>query len=222
MSLRAAIFDFNGTLSDDEPILYRIFAELFAKTWRYELARDDYFARLAGRSDREIIATVAGEAMARNTPSERLMVVNELLDARASSYREIVAQDCPIRPATVELVHALAARGIPLAIVTGAQRADVQHVLSHGPVTDSFAHLITAEDVERGKPDPQGFLMAAAALDVPPEEIAVFEDSVAGIRGAIAAGMRCIAVRGTHDEKTLRAETDDVVGELSPEVLNLL
>lgn len=222
MNLRAAIFDFNGTLSDDEPILYLIFAELFAKTWRYELARDDYFARLAGRSDREIIATVAGEAMARNTPSERLMVVNELLDARASRYREIVAQDCPIRPATVELVHALAARGIPLAIVTGAQRADVQHVLSHSPVADSFAHLITAEDVERGKPDPQGFLMAAAALDVPPEEIVVFEDSVAGIRGVIAAGMRCIAVRGTHDEETLRAETDDVVGELSPEVLNLL
>ena len=222
MNLQAAIFDFNGTLSDDETILYQIFAELFAKLWRYELAPDDYFARLAGRSDREIIATVAGEAMALNTPAERLTVVNELLDARAGRYSEIVAQDCPIRPATVELIHALTARGMPLAIVTGAQRADVRHVLSLSPVAESFAHLITAEDVERGKPDPQGFLMAAAALDVPPAEIVVFEDSIAGIRGATAAGMRCIAVRGTHDETTLRAETDDVIGELSPEVLNLL
>lgn len=222
MNLRAAIFDFNGTLSDDEPILYRIFAELFAKIWRYDLTPDDYFARLAGRSDREIIATVAGEAMGGNTAAERSMVVNELLDARARRYREIVAQDCPILPATVELVHTLAARGIPLAIVTGAQRADVRHVLSHSPVADSFAHLITAEDVERGKPDPQGFLMAAAAFDVPPGEIVVFEDSIAGIRGAAAAGMRCIAVRGTHDEETLRAEIDDVVGELNPEILTLL
>ena len=64
--------------------------------------------------------------------------------------------------------------------------------------------------------------MAAAALDVLPAAIVMFEDSVAGIRAAIAAGMRCITVRGTHDEETLRAETDDVVGELSLEVLNLL
>ena len=222
MNLQAAIFDFNGTLSDDEPILFQIFAQLFAQTWRYDLAREDYFARLAGRSDREIIDAVAREAMAPSTATERLTVVNELLDARARHYREIVAQDCPIRPATVELVHALTARGIPLAIVTGAQRADVEHVLSHSTVADSFAHLIAAEDVDRGKPDPQGFLLAAAAFAIAPGGIVVFEDSVAGIRGANAAGMRCIAVRGTHDETTLRAETDDIVSELSPEVLNLL
>lgn len=222
MNLQAAIFDFNGTLSDDEPILFRIFGELFAKAWRYDLARDDYFARLAGRSDREIIETVAGETMASATPIARLTVVNELLDSHGRRYREIVAQDCPIRPATVELVQALTTRGIPIAIVTGAQRADVLHVLSHSPVAESFAHLIAEEDVERGKPDPQGFLMAAAAFGTEPVNILVFEDSVAGIRGATAAGMRCIAVRGTHDEATLRGETDIVVGELSPEALNLL
>lgn len=222
MNLQAAIFDFNGTLSDDEPILFRIFGELFAQRWRYDLAGDDYFSRLAGRSDREIIETVAGETMAAQTPAERVTVVNELLDAHGKRYREIVAQDCPIRPATVTLVQTLTALGIPLAIVTGAQRADVLHVLSHSPVAGSFAHLIAEEDVERGKPDPQGFLLAAAALDVEPANILVFEDSVAGIRGAAAAGMRCIAVQGTHDKETLRGETEHVVGELSPEALNLL
>lgn len=222
MNFQAAIFDFNGTLSDDEPILFRIFTELFATTWHYDLARDDYFARLAGHSDREIIDAVAGEIMAAETPAARLTIVNGLLDAHGRRYREIVAQDCPIRPATVALVQTLTARGRPLAIVTGAQRADVQHVLSHSPVTDSFAHLIAEEDVERGKPDPEGFLLAAAAFGIDPADIIVFEDSVAGIRGATAAGMRCIAVRGTHDEATLRRETEHVVDELSPEVLNLL
>lgn len=222
MNLRGAIFDFNGTLSDDEPILFRVFGELFADRWHYELDRTDYFARLAGRSDREIIATVAGETMAAATSSEREATVTALLLAHTHRYREIVAGDCPIQPGTVELVRTLTTQDIPLAIVTGAQRADVLHVLSHSPVEDSFAHLFAEEDVARGKPDPQGFLLAAKALGMSPADIVVFEDSVAGIRGATAARMRCIAVEGTHSGQILRAETPLVVGELSPDVLNLL
>lgn len=222
MNLRAAIFDFNGTLSDDEPILFRIFGELFENRWLYNLTREDYFTRLAGHSDREIIETVAAVSMATASAVEREAAVADLLAARRDRYRELVALDCPIRPATVELVRSLTAQGIRLAIVTGAQRADVLHVLAHSPVTDSFTQLIAAEDVDRGKPDPQGFLLAATALGLEPTDIVVFEDSVAGIRGATAAGMRCIAVAGTHDVDTLRSETDLVVGELSPEVLHLL
>lgn len=218
----AAIFDFNGTLSDDEPVLFKIFSELFAQQWGYELGRPEYFGQLAGHSDREIIHAVADRFMAENAAAECESVVTDLLAQRQVRYREIVAQTSPILPATVELVRTLAAQGSALAIVTGAQRADVQHVLAHSPIPDAFAHVIAQEDVDRGKPDPQGFLLAATTLDIDPTNIVVFEDSLAGIRAAHAAQMRCIAVCGTHDEATLRAECSIVVAALSPLVLDLL
>lgn len=218
----AAIFDFNGTLSDDEPVLFKIFGELFAQQWGYQLGRAEYFDHLAGHSDREIIQTVVNQCMAGSTTAERDRVVDDLLAKRRVRYREIVAQNSPILPATVELVRLLATQGSALAIVTGAQRADVQHVLANSPIPHAFAHVIAQDDVDRGKPDPQGFLLAAAALDVDPTGIVVFEDSIAGIRAARAARMRCIAVCGTHDEATLRAECALVVAALNPSVLDLL
>ncbi len=218
----AAIFDFNGTLSDDEPVLFQIFGELFAQQWGYALGRAEYFGQLAGRSDREIIHTVAVQNLPGRPAAECEAVVTELLARRQGRYREIVAGSCPIRPGTIELVRTLIAGGTALAIVTGAQRCDVLHVLAHSPIPTAFAQIVTQEDVICGKPDPEGFLQAAAALGVEPPDVVVFEDSLVGIRAAHAARMRCIAVCGTHDEPTLRAECAIVVAALSPTVLDLL
>ena len=198
----AAIFDFNGTLSDDEPVLFQIFGELFAQQWGYALGRAEYFGQLAGRSDREIIHTVAVQNLPGRPAAECEAVVTELLARRQGRYREIVAGSCPIRP--------------------GAQRCDVLHVLAHSPIPTAFAQIVTQEDVICGKPDPEGFLQAAAALGVEPPDVVVFEDSLVGIRAAHAARMRCIAVCGTHDEPTLRAVCAIVVAALSPTVLDLL
>ena len=82
--------------------------------------------------------------------------------------------------------------------------------------------VVTEEDVTRGKPDPEGFLRAARALGVEPHEVLVLEDSLAGVRAAKAAGMRCVAVTGTHDTATLAAEGVTVVDVLSPALLDLL
>ncbi|CAN5338190.1 HAD family phosphatase [soil metagenome] len=222
LTVRAAIFDFNGTLSDDEPILYRVFSALTALHFDHELTERDYFDRLAGRSDREIIDLLVAECRPGLLADERRAMVDALLDERREMYRHIVAESCPILPGTEALVKDLVARNIPLAIVTGAQRPDVLHVLAHSPLTDVFAHIVTEEDVTHGKPDPEGFLIAARLLGADPSDILVCEDSIAGVRAAKAAGMHVVAVTGTHDKATLEAETDLVVDALSPEVLALL
>ena len=148
----AVIFDFNGTLSNDEHILFGIFSELFRVHLGWAMTADEYRDELLGRSDREIIER-AVQLHGRRTDEE----VNELLQLRQGAYKERVAEEHPIGQATEQLVNLLADNGIPLAIVTGAQRDDVLAVLQSSPVGELFSVLVAEEDVTDGKPHPEGF-----------------------------------------------------------------
>jgi len=211
---RAVFFDFNGTLSDDEPVLERVFTEIFHAYLGWRMTPADYFDRLAGHSDREIVEIAVAErlgALSMNQP-----LVERLLALRRERYRQIVEQHSPVLPDTVALVRRLVDDGRTLAVVTGAQRPDVEFVLDHAGLQGVFATVVAEEDVTRGKPDPEGFLLAATRLGVNPDEVLVLEDSVAGVRAAKAAGMRCLAVTGTHSAVTLAAEGVATVDVLSP------
>lgn len=206
----AVVFDFNGTLSDDEPILFDIFRELFAAHLGWEMSNDDYRTDLLGRSDREIVE----RAVARHG-SGGAAQVEELLRLRTVAYRRRVGQTPTISDATVRLVKMLADSGIPLGIVTGAQRDDVTAVLAHSPAGNHFPVVVTEEDVARGKPHPEGFLTAAALLGRRPIDVLVFEDSVPGVTAAVAAGMHCIAVASAQSDPELGAVAPAVVTALS-------
>lgn len=208
----AVIFDFNGTLSNDEPILFDIFAGMFADHLGWQMTAQDYRDELLGHSDREIIEI----AVARHGRCDH--DVDDLLRIRRDQYLHRVAEHNPITDATVELVEHLAGLGVPMAIVTGAQRADVVAVLNSSPVGRRIPILVAEEDVTRGKPDPEGFLWAAGLLSRTPGDILVFEDSVPGVRGALAAGMHCIAVAADPTSE-LRAVAPAIVAELSPRLL---
>jgi beta-phosphoglucomutase len=208
----AVIFDFNGTLSDDEPILFRIFSELFGEHLSWAMTQQDYDQHLLGHSDREIVekALVISGADGHD--------VDALLELRKRRYRELVTGANPIRPDTVRLVQLLAEHGVPMAIVTGAQRDDVRAVLASSPVGELIQVVVAEEDVARGKPDPEGFLAGADQLGCAPTEILVFEDSVPGVRGALAAGMRCIAV-AAEPSADLAAVAPTIVERLSVEMV---
>lgn len=209
------IFDFNGTLCDDEPILLEIFTELFDEHLGWELTPEDYYGRLAGRSDREIVEIVVAEQAAGDAA-----LTEDLLRLRGVRYQQEVAGRSPIAPRTVALVDRLAAEGVPMAIVTGAQREDVRCVLDSSPVGRHLSHLVTEEDVRNGKPDPEGFLAGAEALGLRPAQLLVFEDSLPGVRGARAAGMSCIAVGGARASAELRAVAEAVVPALDVTLLD--
>lgn len=209
----AVIFDFNGTLSDDEPILFDIFSELFDTHLGWAMTADDYRRELLGKSDREII-----EYAHAHHGGAGGLGVNDLLRIRHGRYKERVAGQSPITASAVELVELLAAHGIPVAIVTGAQRDDVLAVLEHSPVGALIPILVAEEDVTDGKPHPEGYLTGARLLDREPGDILVFEDSVPGVQAALAAGMRCVAV-GTDPTPELRAVAPVIVEKLSPELV---
>jgi beta-phosphoglucomutase len=211
----AVIFDFNGTLSDDEPILFDIFSELFRTHLNWDMTPEDYRNELLGRSDREIVE----HAVTRHGGGTEEEVA-ELLRLRQGVYKQRVAGKNPIADTTVELVKLLADNHIPIGIVTGAQRDDVLAVLESSPAGELFSVLIAEEDVRNGKPHPEGFLAAARLLDREPSDVLVFEDSAPGVRAALAAGMHCIVVGDTQHPHELWATATAIVADLSPELVS--
>src|SRR5207302_10862195 len=143
----AIIFDFNGTLSDDEPIMCEIFIELFAEHGK-PLSAQEYFDRLAGLSDPEIVRRWLGH----DHPD-----VDEVIDERVSRYRTAVADGSTIPESVREAVRYTAER-VPAAVVTGATRAEVEPVLAAAGLLESFAGIVSADDVVDGKPHPESYL----------------------------------------------------------------
>jgi beta-phosphoglucomutase len=211
VSCRAVIFDFNGTLSDDEPVLYRIYAELFAEHGR-PLRERDYYDRLAGLSDPEIVHRWLGS----HNDSEA--VVHQ----RVTRYRELVADGSTITPAVRRAVAGAAAR-VPVAIVSGASAAEIRPVVAAAGLEPSFAAIVTSDDVRHGKPHPEGYeialrRLAGRAPGLQPADVTVLEDTEAGVAAAKAAGMRCIAVGGTLRPDRLAA-ADEIVPAVDEAVI---
>jgi len=205
--VRAVAFDFNGTLSDDEPILLSVYQEMFAEHER-PLSAAEYFETLAGRSEEAIIASwlgAEGDVLAE--------LVEERIDrylARSGSGETVSA---PIRDAV-----AYAAARVPVAVVSGAFRREIEPVLAGAQLEDYVSVLVAADDVERGKPDPAGYALALELLGIAGSDAVAFEDTEAGVASAKAAGLRCIAVAGTHPPDRLRL-ADELVATLDSAVL---
>ena len=196
---RAVVFDFNGTLSQDEPILCEIFSELFAEHGR-PLSAQEYFDELAGLSDPEIVRTWLGESHP---------AVDEVIAERIRRYRAAVADGSTVSEEVRAAVRYAAAR-VPVAIVSGAARAEIEPVLAGAGIGDSVTVIVPAEDVERGKPHPDGYARAATLLGVAAPDIVAFEDTEAGVASAKDAGLRCIAVLGTLSPARL-VRADEIV-----------
>ena len=212
MPLQAVIFDFNGTLSHDEPILCEIFCDLFAEYGR-PLSVQEYFDQLAGLSDPEIVRTWLG----RDHPS-----VDEVIQRRIAQYRERVADGSSVPEPVRQAVRYAAARA-QVGIVSGAARAEIEPVLRAAGLADLVGPIVAAEDVVEGKPHPAGYLRALTLLEsgVGASDALVFEDTEAGIASAKAAGIRCIAVLGTLAPERLAA-ADELVGAIDIELMQRL
>jgi beta-phosphoglucomutase len=209
---RAVIFDFNGTLSDDEPILYGIYAELFAEQGR-PLGAGEYLERLAGRSDEEIFATWLGADHA---------AIDQLVEQRIARYRTRVADGTSISEPVRSAVRRAAAR-VPVGIVTGAAREEIEPVLRAARLGNLVSFVVCAGDVVAGKPDPEGYLRALELIggDVRAGEVIVFEDTEAGVSSAKAAGMHVIALTGTLGPGRL-GQADALIEAIEPELIDRL
>ena len=202
----AIIFDFNGTLSDDEPIMCEIFINLFAEHGK-PLSAQEYFDQLAGLSDPEIVRTWLGE----DHPD-----IDDVIAERVNRYRAALGDGSSIHEHVREAVR-YAAERVPLAICSGAARAEIEPVVEAAGLAECFRVIVASDDVVRGKPDPEGYLKTLRLLGDPKDAL-VFEDTEAGIASAKAAGLPVIAKLGTLDPQRLR-EADELIDRIDVELM---
>lgn len=193
-TLRAALFDLDGTLIDREPLMTAALAEV-VRAAGLRLA-DEEASSFVGRAWPDVHREL-------DLRSRVGWSLPELLERVFAAADRLQADGFPARvlPGGTELVARLATSGVPVALVTGSTRAEAEASLHQLGVRHHVSAVFAAEDYAPGKPDPAGFLAAARALGVADHErsaCVVFEDSDAGIASARAAGMRVVATAAAN------------------------
>ena len=198
-TLAAIIFDFDGVIADSEPLHFAGFRLTLAEIG-ISLTESDYYANYLGYDDRGCFIAALTAHQRPADPS----VIAPLMQRKAQAYLESVKDHLVIFPGVREFVSEAAAT-YPLAIASGALRHEIEFILEQTGLRKAFLHITGAEDVSKGKPDPEPFLHALAALNrqrpnqtIAPDSCLVIEDSIPGLRGAKTAGMKVLAVANTH------------------------
>jgi len=209
---RALVFDFDGVIADDEPLHLAAFQRALAAEG-VALSAEAYYARYLGFDDHDAVVEALRDAGRPVTPDR----VQALMAAKAGHFLDLVRDGVRIFPGVPELVRAAAGR-VPLAIASGALRREIALILAQAGLTRAFTAIVSAEDVEEGKPSPAAFLAALERLretvpDLAPAHCLVVEDSRAGVEAARRAGMRCLAVTNSYPAEAL-ADADLVVTSL--------
>lgn len=197
----ALLFDFNGTLSDDEPLVCSIFVGLFAELGR-PIMREEYFTRFAGQTDDAIVRCWLGE----DFPD-----LDAVVEERVARYLAAAADGSTVAEAAREAVL-YAAEHVPVAVVSSAARAEIDAVLAGAGLAGTFEAIVSFEDVTERKPDPEPYEHALDLLGRPTGAVA-FEDTDVGIASARAAGLRCIGIATSLPPERLAA-AEEVVAEL--------
>src|ERR1051325_8715834 len=213
--LQAVIFDFNGIIVDDEPIHYRLFQRVFAEEG-IDLAEATYYQRYLGFDDRGAFLAAFRDHGRAIGPAK----LQQLIARKADYYQEAIRNCVAIFPGVRALIEDLT-RHVPLAVASGALRQEIETILQAAGLLSHFRAIVSAEDVQQGKPEPEIFIKALAALNaangagaaIAPVDCVVIEDSKEGVRGARHAGMKCLAVTNSHPSELLQ-EADAIVASL--------
>jgi beta-phosphoglucomutase len=196
--MRAIIFVFDGVIADSEPIHFSVFQRVLGEEGLL-LSREEYYADYLGYDDKGCFAAFLA---AHGRPVSQSLV-DHLVERKAAAYFEHIKERPIIFPGVRERVQE-AAMTRRLAVCSGALRQEIEFILELAGIRKEFEHITSAEDVRHGKPNPEGFLHALASLNrhgserIAPHQCLVIEDSLPGIRGAHAAGMKVLAVANTH------------------------
>jgi len=212
--LKAIIFDFDGVISDSELLHWQSFNEVLAD-FGIKLARQEYFDRYLGFTDTELIEKVFAEKGIQSEPDS----IKDLIARKGVVFGHLARRSGHIISGVRETVEMLRQNGLLLAICSGASKADIDVMLEGSGLEEFFSVIISADDVARGKPDPEGYLLTLAKISelfgerVSPADCVVIEDSHWGIEAGAGAGMAVVAVTNSYGPEDL-GTADKVVSNL--------
>jgi beta-phosphoglucomutase len=216
---RAILFDFDGVIVNSEPLHFRSFQAVL-KTEHIELTEEEYYRELIGFDDKNAIRHVFAKHDRPLLPGTILRIMTK----KTEGMMDWVGRDPPhALPGVEEFVRGLW-RNYPLAVCSGAVREEIEAMLEGVSLRDCFGTIVAAEDVTRGKPDPEGYLLTAGLVSekmklkepLAPGDCLIVEDAPAVIRSVKAEGFPVLAVATTYTPSSL-GEADWVCESLRPE-----
>ena len=188
------IFDMDGVLADTGHIHYDSWIKM-ATEIGVEFTRD-MFEQTFGQQSPAITRKLVG-------PEVSELLIEEWASLKEQYYRKIVKDKLTPLPGAIRIIKILKSEGFKLAIGSSGPPENVELLLGKLKIKDYFDAIITAAEVEKGKPEPDVFLIAAKILDINPKNCLVIEDAPVGIEAANRAGMISLALTTTHNKEEL-------------------
>ncbi|MHB8206804.1 MAG: HAD family hydrolase [Mucilaginibacter sp.] len=191
-----AIFDMDGTLVDNTPYHFKSWQAFFKKHGLGELAESTYKTSISGVP---IIETLRGLF-----PDADEATLKGYQNEKETYYREIYAPFLRPINGLENFLSELKDADIKMAMASSATMGDINFILNKIPIRKDFEAIIDGSRVTKGKPNPQIFLKTAEELNADPANCVVFEDSLAGIKAANAAGMKVVGITTSHKADQLQ------------------
>lgn len=214
--LRAIIFDMDGVICDSEPLHMQAFQTVMQEEGKI-ITDQEYYDRYLAHDDRGSFEA-AFQSSGQSVDPQKM---KNLLIRKARGFDAAMKEHLVIYPGVDAFVKRAGEKYI-LALASGARRLEVEFVLKKAKIRDSFAAIVSADDVQNGKPQPEAFetalrLMNQVRLDgtpfITPAECLVIEDSPRCIRTAKALGMRTVGMATSYKPEEL-SEANLVVDTL--------
>lgn len=203
--VEAVIFDLDGVLADTEPFSIEA-GRMTMKEYGIKLTPGEK-RRAFGRTDLDISAYAI---KLRNLD----LKPEALVRRKDRIYSGLIKGKLKPMPGAWELLKNLKKRGMPFAVASSGTPEKINATLTETGLGRMFNIIVSAEDITRGKPDPDIFLKAAEKLGARPENCLVVEDSQAGIEAAKAAGMKCLALKSPNTYGQDLSKADRVIDSL--------
>jgi HAD superfamily hydrolase (TIGR01509 family) len=209
MNQFAFVFDMDGVIVDTNPY-HKITLRQFAEKYGYTLSEEELIKKIYGRTNKEWIPNLFGRAMS----SEE---VSRFGEEKEQLFRDLYEKDIVEVAGLTTFLDQAMQLNIQMAIGTSAPRSNVDFVLKHTGIEKFFPVILDESHVTHGKPNPEIYINCAAALNFPPAQVIVFEDSLSGVAAGLAAGCHVVGIATTHTSEELGTKvTMKDFTELSP------
>jgi HAD superfamily hydrolase (TIGR01509 family) len=218
MTLKAVLFDFNGVIIKDEAIHEQLISEILIEE-NLRPSPQEYREICLGRSDRICVA----ELLKRRGRLVTESYLTQLIARKAKAYERQLEtlEKLPIYPGLEDLIFKIRVAKLPMGVVSGALRSEVELVLTRAELAQHFSVIVAGDDIKVSKPEPDGYLLAVERLNqqypdlkAQASECLAIEDTPAGIEAAKRAGMQVVGVANTYPFHMLQRQANWTVDYL--------
>lgn len=200
------IFDMDGVLVDSNPF-HKLAWKEFCRVHGMDMNDGELSAHVYGRMNRDALEYLFGDL---SEPE-----VEKYARDKENLFYELAHEKLPAVPGVGDFLQKARKAGVPMAVATSASQANVDFTMAETGFRPFFDKIVDESGVAKGKPAPDIYLKAAQVMGISPDRCVVFEDSFAGIRSGMDAGMKVVGLATTHTPQELSRETDAVVRDFN-------